>query len=109
MQLQTAEKNLMDLRQEAVACMGDFVGLEPITWEDFRATVHAIALPSKGGPLAIGLSDGTVWLRNLGTGAVVARLAQHRLPVTALAFTPDGVRLVSGDSGGTIHVWQQNA
>jgi eukaryotic-like serine/threonine-protein kinase len=35
MQLQTPDKDPMRLRQEAVACMGDFVGLQPTTWEDF--------------------------------------------------------------------------
>jgi WD40 repeat protein/serine/threonine protein kinase len=107
--LDTPDKDLNELRQEALACLGDFVGLEPITWADFPAEINAIALHPKGGTLAIGLSDGTVLLRDISTGAYLARLPQHRSSVTALAFTSDGIRLVSGDRGGTIHVWQANA
>jgi WD40 repeat protein/serine/threonine protein kinase len=108
-QLDTPDKDINQLRQEALASLGDFVGLEPTTWDEFPADINAIALHPKGGPLAIGLSDGAVLLRDLGTGAYRARLQQHRCSVTALAFIPDGMRLVSGDRGGTIHVWQANA
>jgi WD40 repeat protein/serine/threonine protein kinase len=106
MRLDTPDKDVNELRQQALACLGDFVGLEPITWDDFPAEISAIALHAKGGPLAIGLSDGTLLLRDLGTGAYRARLQQHRCSVTALAFAPDGKRLVSGDRGGIIIVWQ---
>jgi WD40 repeat protein/serine/threonine protein kinase len=106
--LETPDKDVRQLRQEAVACLGDFAGLSPITWTDFPADIHAIALHPKGGPLATGLSDGTVLLRHLSTGVPLARLVHH-CPVTALAFAPEGVRLVSGCRDGTIHVWEANA
>src|SRR5262249_31392306 len=109
LRLETLEKDVMQLRQEAVACLGDFVSLEPMTWTDFPANVNAIALHPNGGQLAIALSDGTVVLRELGTGADIAHLERHSGSVIALAFAPDGARLVSGDRGGTIHVWQAGA
>jgi WD40 repeat protein len=86
--------------------MGDFVGFEPITWKDFTSDIIAIALDGKGAQLAIGLSDGTVLLRDVATGEVIVRLQQNGCPVTALAFAPDGARLVSLDANGTIHVWE---
>jgi serine/threonine protein kinase len=107
LRLDTPEKDVNQLRQEAVACMGDFVGLEPITWTDFSGDVNAIAPHRHGGQLALGMSDGTVWLRALGSGESLARL-QHGSPITALAFAPDGVRLVVADGAGTVHVWKIN-
>ena len=35
------------LREQAVACLGDFLGLEPITWSRFPADISAIALYPK--------------------------------------------------------------
>src|SRR5207302_993525 len=66
--LQTAEKNLIELREEAVACMGDFVGLQPTIWCDFPADIRTIVLHPDSLHLAVGLSDGTVLLRNISTG-----------------------------------------
>jgi WD40 repeat protein/serine/threonine protein kinase len=106
--LNTPENDISQLRQEAVACLGDFVGLDPITWTDFSAEVNAIALHPIGVPLAIGLSDGTVALQDLGTGKARAYLDRHSSPVTALTFAPDG-RLVSGDRDGGIHIYETKA
>jgi serine/threonine protein kinase len=104
--LDTPEKELSRLRQEAVACMGDFVGLQPTTWSDFPANVNTIAPHPKASQLAIGLEDGTVLLRDLGTSGNFEKITGHSNPVSALAFAPDGTRLVSGDRGGTIHIWE---
>jgi WD40 repeat protein len=106
LKLDTPAKDMRQLRDEAVACMGDFVGLEPLTW-NFSTDVTAVALHPREKQLAIGMGD-RVLLRDLETGADIAN-HQHHFPVTALAFTPDGLRLVSGDRGGTIRVWQANA
>src|SRR5262249_16678344 len=95
------------LRQQAVACLGDFVGLEPITWNEFPADINTVALDGNGTQLAIGLDDGNVLLRDLATGALIARLENHH-PVTRLAFAPDGKRLVSAYRDGKALVWQIN-
>src|SRR6516164_5296701 len=46
--LDTPDKDIDRLRDEAVACLGDFVGLEPITWDNFPAGIQKIALTPNG-------------------------------------------------------------
>jgi serine/threonine protein kinase/WD40 repeat protein len=110
MALETPAKDVTKLRKEAVACMGDFVGFMPRIWpeSDFSADIEVMALDGSGMQLAVGLSDGTVLLRDLATGAILAR-QQFSGPVTGLAFAPDGTRLVSVQSDGTTHVWEADA
>ncbi len=78
LQLDTPEKDIDRLRDEAVACLGDFVGLEPITWEDFPAGIRKIALTPDGAQTAIALDNGTIQLRDVSTGGVVARAQRIR-------------------------------
>jgi WD40 repeat protein/serine/threonine protein kinase len=104
--LETPENDVNQLRQEAVGCMGDFVGLDPITWDGFSAEINAIALHPKGTMLAVGLSDGTVVLQDLDTGKEWACLDKYSSPVAALAFAPDGLRLISGDRDGRIRIYE---
>jgi WD40 repeat protein len=104
LELEAPEKDVHRLSQEAIACMGDFVGHDPITWDSFPADVNTIALHPNGRLLAIGLDNGTVLLRELGTDKTSSQLPRHSRPVSALAFAPDGTRLVSGDRDGTVHV-----
>ena len=78
LQLDTPDKDSDRLRQEAVACLGDFVGLEPITWEDFPAGIQKIALTPDGEQMAIALDNGTIQLRNVSTGGVVATTERIR-------------------------------
>jgi serine/threonine protein kinase/WD40 repeat protein len=110
MALETPDRDVTELRKVAVGCMGDFVGFEPRIWPetDFSADISVMALDGKGMQLAVGLSDGTVLLRDLDTGKVLAR-QQFPGPVTAMAFSPDGTRLVSVQSDGTTHVWEADA
>src|SRR5262249_49778164 len=60
LKLDTPKRDLDELRQEAVACMGDFTGLEPTSLTGFRIGVSAVAAHPQGTASAIGLSDGTV-------------------------------------------------
>ncbi len=103
LQLDTPDKDSDRLRQEAVACLGDFVGLEPVTWEDFPAGLRKIALTPDGGTMAIALDNGTIQLRSVSTGNVVAQLSES---VVDLGIDPDNRWLVTAETRGTIKVWQ---
>jgi serine/threonine protein kinase/WD40 repeat protein len=108
LELETPDKDVDRLRQEAVACLGDFVGLEPTTWDDFSANIFALAAHPDGDQLAVGLQDGTLVLRSLSTGKETARLEKHPAPVTRIAFSPDGTWLASL-SGKTVRLWRPKA
>src|SRR5262249_51085793 len=108
LRLETPAKDKEQLRQEAVACLGDFVGLEPTTWEDFPTGISCAALHPEGTQLATGLVDGTVLLRRIPTGAPIAKLTEHRSAVSSLTFRADGKELVSTERAGKIKVWQPN-
>ncbi len=62
------------LRQEAVACLGDFVGLTPATFSDFPTKLESACLDRSGKVGAFGLSDGTIELLKMPSGEEVARL-----------------------------------
>src|SRR5262249_37327911 len=66
--LETPAKNLDKLRLEAVACLGDFVGLEPTVQKDFSEDILSLAMHPDGVQMALGLEDGTVLVRNLSNG-----------------------------------------
>jgi serine/threonine protein kinase/WD40 repeat protein/Flp pilus assembly protein TadD len=100
--LDTPDKDTGRLRQEAVACLGDFVGLEPITWKDLPAKIRKIALTPDGKHMAIALDNGTIELRNVRTGSVVAQLSEA---VVDLGIDPENRWLVAAGPTGTIKVW----
>jgi WD40 repeat protein/tetratricopeptide (TPR) repeat protein len=103
LQLDTPDKNRDRLRQEAVACLGDFVGLEPITWEDFPAGIRKIALTPDGETMVIALDNGTIQLRSVRSGSVVAQLSES---ANELGMDPANRWLVTAGANGTIKVWQ---
>ena len=97
LQLDTPDKDSDRLRQEAVACLGDFVGLEPITWEDFPAGIRKIALTPDGEKMAIALDNGTIQLRTVSTGGVVAQLNESAVD---LGIDPANRWLVTAGAKG---------
>jgi hypothetical protein len=57
--------------------------------------ISALALSPDGKTLAMGRTDGEVWLWETAAGAVRARLREHTNGVGALAFSPDGASMAS--------------
>ncbi len=102
LQLDTPDKDSDRLRQEAVNCLGDFVGLEPITWEDFPSTIRDIALTPDGENLAVALDNDTIELRSVRTGGVAARMAESAI---GLGIDAEKRWLITIGPKGTIKAW----
>jgi WD40 repeat protein/tetratricopeptide (TPR) repeat protein len=108
LQLDTPDKDTGKLRDEAVACLGDFVGLAPIALEDFPARIQKIALMPDGEHMAIALepeitkANGTIQIRNVSTGDTVAQLSESAV---GLGMDPANGWLVTAGAKGTIKVW----
>jgi WD40 repeat protein len=63
-----------------------------------------LTISADGEKLAVGYSDGEVRLLD-STGELIRTLRGHSDRVSALAFTPDGRRLVTSSRDGTARVW----
>jgi WD40 repeat protein len=75
-----------------------------MTIDDFP--VASLAISPDGGLAAAGGLDGSLQLWDIASGAPVALWRdRHSNAVTALAFSPAGDRLVSGDDNGAILQW----
>jgi serine/threonine protein kinase/WD40 repeat protein len=106
-QLNTPDVNMDDLRQEMVSVMGDFVGFEPTKIDDFPsdAEAKALALSPDGSRLAIGFSNGSLWIRETATGKRLESLARRPSSVLMLRFSADCQKLIAADAGGFVQQW----
>jgi WD40 repeat protein len=98
--LNVPRKALTDLRLEAVACLGDFVGLTPAVFSDFptNTSIRLTRVDPTGHLVAFLLSDDTIQLRQLPSGAEIVRLkgnGQATAIPTTLCFSARGDQLVS--------------
>ncbi|KZV80343.1 WD40 repeat-like protein [Exidia glandulosa HHB12029] len=59
----------------------------------------------RGAVLLAGSNDGMVWLWQLPSGQTMQVFAGHTEPVHAGNFTPDGKRIVTASSDGTLILW----
>jgi len=68
----------------------------------------AISVAASATRVAAGSNDSTVALIDPSTGEIAAVLRGHEDPVGALAFMPDGKRLVTGSYDKTVRVWDED-
>jgi len=68
--------------------------------------ILALAFSPDGAILAWGLEDRTFQLNEILSGKTLRTLTGHPGRVTALAFSPNGKRLASGDGNGVIRLWR---
>lgn len=97
--LDVPQKDLADLRAEAIACLGDFVGLEPTALlelpEEPNAPQMWWAILHPTDPIAaFALTDGSVILKDLHSMKDIARF-ECKHPCTSLCFASSGNSLLS--------------
>jgi serine/threonine protein kinase/WD40 repeat protein len=99
--LDVPEKNLAELRREAEACLGDFVGLTPLTLTNFSTNIVSGCLAPSGRLAALALGDHTIHLHRLPSGNEIARLTHTDRMVLGLCFnhTSDRLYAVTGLQG----------
>ena len=93
-------------------CVSNSAAQDPAQWslpEDAIARIGKgyitdIKYSPDGTQLAVGSSIG-IWLYNANTGDPLALLTGHTKPVTVIAFSPNGDKLVSGSYDGTLRLW----
>ena len=73
-------------------------------WTDAPREAYAVAFGPAGDVLAVS-EPGAVRVRSAQTGAVVQSFVGSPLRVNAVAFTPDGSRLLTAGADGTVRVW----
>jgi WD40 repeat protein len=104
MQLETPVRDVESLRQEAVACLGDFVGNQPLEWP-YRDLdwVSTVTVHPNNRWVAVSLSK-LIQLREVQTGRVLTEFRDHQAGVFALSFSADGRTLASMDDAAQIKI-----
>jgi serine/threonine protein kinase/WD40 repeat protein/tetratricopeptide (TPR) repeat protein len=92
--LRVPQKDVAVLSREAVACLGDFVGLTPTTFTNFPSEFWLTRLGPTGRLAAFALMDGSILLRQLPSGTELPRL-RSEYPARFLCFNASGDRLMS--------------
>ncbi|MBS1705467.1 MAG: hypothetical protein JST40_06305 [Armatimonadetes bacterium] len=81
-------------------------------WREFDATVPDFPWSARwakdGSQYAVGLGTGAVMLIPVGEGADTT-LEWHKTSIESTAFSPDGKRVVVGDSDGYLTLWDANS
>jgi serine/threonine protein kinase/WD40 repeat protein len=109
-------KNPDDLRGEAVACLGDFIGLSPVVFTN--SLTHFDWLPywrprlaPTGNVVAFALNDGTVTLQDVLTGKEIGRLNSSDGVVRGCGFNSRGDQFFAarGDTNRQVFKWIRDA
>jgi WD40 repeat protein len=104
LRLPTRDRDFGELRHEAVACLGDFVGLDPAVIDGFPAPIASLALHPGAEQVGIGLRDGGVHFRRLPDGAPIAVLGGPASAAIDLAFGPEGRSLMALHADGSLRL-----
>ena len=70
-----------------------------------KGYINALQFTPDGNRFVVATSIG-IWVYDAHTGEEIALYTGHSRPVTALAFSPDGVVLASGDDSGEVRLWR---
>ncbi len=70
------------------------------------SVIDSVVWSPNGRHLAAGGTAGTVWIWEVETRTLLARLEGHTWPVFSLAWSPDGTRLASVGEDGVVMIWR---
>ena len=73
-----------------------------------ESDVNAICFSPDGQCIAVGMDSSDVLIWNVRTGQWVEKLMGHCDWVVSIAFTPDGMGLVSGSGDQTVKFWDMS-
>jgi WD40 repeat protein len=86
-------------------CFWEIATVEELRTVENQQKFLAATFSPDGRTLATGIEDGLILILEVATGKVRRTLKGHRGPVGRLAFSDDGLLLVSESSDGTALVW----
>ena len=96
-----SEKNRLSLVARWATCKASAFG--PPDW---IMPTYDLAFSPDGSLLALACTDPVVRLFDVATRKIVAALHGHESPISAVAFSHDGLRLASaGSTDGTVNIW----
>jgi serine/threonine protein kinase/WD40 repeat protein len=118
MAINTPARDTSRIRQEAVACLGDFVANDAIVWKDIAELTGEMALFPNSQQVAVvvrtpdengGQGPSTISIRTIPTNRETASLRSELAGrIDGLAITPDGRQLIACDRAGFVEVWTGN-
>lgn len=77
-----------------------------LTFDVGGDSVFSVAFSPDAGLLAVGMTDGVIYIWNTVTASFVDQLEEHNCGVTSLAFSPSAKELVSGSTDTSLRIWQ---
>jgi WD40 repeat protein len=96
------------LRQEAVNCMGDFVGLEPIIVDGLPLQATCIELGKDSQHVYLGMHDGSVQLVDAVSNKRVS-IGQAGSPIAAISVTNNGQLIQCATNDRRVLQWRLDA
>src|SRR5262245_14414323 len=105
LKIDTPERDRAALREEAVACLGDFVGLDPLTIGPLPKSRGLAVLHPDSKSVILAPDDGTLRVYSLADGREMSRSSGVDRDVFRMALTPNGSRLLTMAFSGRIQVW----
>ena len=93
----------------AQAVAGEVIKLDPVAVYTHPAAVRSVQPSVSGTQIASATDDGLVGVWDVATGRELERFGGHAGPVSAVAFVPDNLRVVSGGSDASVREWRISA
>jgi len=82
---------------------------EASAWQKLKSTLkhlRTVVFSDDGSMIALGGSDGVVYILNASDGSIIKKLTGHRDVILGTAFTKDGRQVISVSADGVVNVWQ---